>query len=49
MKTIPNVTFKVRTRNVDSGEFDWTHPTTDDFFKNKRVVVFSLPLSLIHI
>jgi len=43
MKTIPNVTFKVRSRNVETGEFDWTHPTTDDFFKNKRVVVFSLP------
>ena len=43
MKTIPNVTFKVRSINVDSGEFEWTYPTTEDYFKNKRVVVFSLP------
>ena len=43
MKTIPNVTFKVRSRNVDSGEFEWTYPTTEYYFKNKRVVVFSLP------
>jgi|TARA_R110002096_G_scaffold84700_2_gene195372 peroxiredoxin len=43
MNWIPNVTFKVRTRNVETGEFDWTHPTTEDYFKNKRVVVFSLP------
>ena len=43
MKTVPNVKFKLRTRNVDSGEFDWTYPTTEDYFKDKRVVVFSLP------
>jgi|TARA_B110000977_G_scaffold200488_1_gene291205 peroxiredoxin len=43
MKTVPPVKFKLRTRNVDSGEFDWTYPTTEDYFKDKRVVVFSLP------
>lgn len=43
MKQVPNVTFKVRSRDVESGEFVWTHPTTDDYFKGKRVVVFSLP------
>ena len=43
MRQVPNVTFKLRTRNEESGEFDWSHPTTDDYFKNKRVVVFSLP------
>ena len=43
MKTIPNVTFKVRSRNVDSGEFEWQHPTTADYFGSKRVVMFSLP------
>ena len=43
MRQVPNVTFKERRRNVDSGEFEWVHPTTDDYFKGKRVVVFSLP------
>ena len=43
MKTVPPVKFKLRTRNVDSGEFDWTYPTTEDYFKDKRAVVFSLP------
>ena len=43
MRQVPNVTFKLRTRNEESGVFDWSHPTTDDYFKNKRVVVFSLP------
>jgi len=43
MKQVPNVTFKVRSRNVDSGEFEWQHPTTNDYFGGKRVVMFSLP------
>ena len=43
MRQVPDVTFKLRTRNSESGEFDWSYPTTDDYFKNKRVVVFSLP------
>ena len=43
MRQVPNVTFKVRSRDVESGEFVWTYPTTDDYFKGKRVVVFSLP------
>lgn len=37
MKTVPSVTFKFR---VD-GEF--VDVTTDDLFKNKRVVLFALP------
>lgn len=43
MKTVPDVTFKMRVRNESSGEFEWSYPTTDTFFKDKRVVVFSLP------
>ena len=43
MKTVPDVTFKIRSRNVDTGEVEWTHPTTADYFDNKKVVVFSLP------
>ena len=43
MKQVPNVTFKVRSRDVDTGEVEWTHLTTADYFDNKKVVVFSLP------
>lgn len=43
MNTVPNVTFKVRQRSVESGQFEWVYPTTDDYFKGKKVVVFSLP------
>ena len=35
---IPSVTFRTRTR-----EGEWKDVTTDDLFKGKRVVVFSLP------
>lgn len=35
--TVPQVEFKVRT----AGE--WVHMLTDDYFKNKKVIVFSLP------
>ncbi len=46
---IPKVTF--RTREGDEVETDggcaiggqWLNKTTDDYFKNKRVVLFSLP------
>ena len=52
---VPSVTFKYRTRTdgnpitfvntTNGGEnpFEWTDVTTDDIFKGKRVVVFSLP------
>jgi len=43
---VPNVTFKVRVRDENVGgtnPYRWQDVTTDDFFKNKRVVVFSLP------
>ncbi len=36
-KRVPNVTFRVRENN------DWKSVTTDDIFKGKTVVVFSLP------
>jgi peroxiredoxin len=46
---IPNVTFKVR--EGDTAKTDgvcaiggkWVDKTTDDFFKKKRVALFSLP------
>ena len=43
---VPNVTFKIRVRDDSIGgsnPFRWQDMTTDDFFKNKRVVLFSLP------
>jgi len=43
---VPNVTFKTRVRDESIGgsnPFRWQDTTTDDYFKNKRVVVFSLP------
>jgi peroxiredoxin len=36
-KRVPNVTFRVRENN------EWKNVTTDDLFKGKTVVVFSLP------
>ncbi|NQV46102.1 MAG: peroxiredoxin [Rhodospirillales bacterium] len=45
-KHVPAVTFKTRVRD-DSIEgpnpFRWEDKTSDDYFKGKRVVVFSLP------
>ncbi|WP_371398320.1 peroxiredoxin [Fretibacter rubidus] len=44
--TVPNVTFKTRVRDESIGgdnPFDWKDVTTDDLFKGKKVVVFSLP------
>ena len=43
---VPNVTFKTRVRDESIGgsnPYRWQNMTTDDYFKNKRVVVFSLP------
>ena len=54
-ETVPQVTFKYRVRtdgedicfvnkeNGGANPFDWKDVTTDDIFKGKRVVVFSLP------
>ena len=47
MRTIvPQVTFKTRVRDESIGgsnPYRWQDMTTDEYFKNKRVVVFSLP------
>ena len=43
---VPNVTFKTRVRNEALGgpnPFEWKDLTSDDIFKGKNVVVFSLP------
>lgn len=43
---IPDVTFKTRVRDESIGgdnPFRWQDVTTDDYFKGKRVVMFSLP------
>ena len=45
-RKLPQVTFKTRVRDEAVGgpnPFRWQDMTTDDFFANKRVVVFSLP------
>jgi thioredoxin-dependent peroxiredoxin len=43
---VPSVTFKTRVRNEALGgpnPFEWKDLTSDDVFKDKNVVVFSLP------
>ncbi|WP_204114366.1 peroxiredoxin [Shimia biformata] len=43
---IPNVTFKTRVRDEAVGgpnPFRWQDMTSDDYFKGKRVILFSLP------
>jgi hypothetical protein len=43
--TVPNVVFKTRVR-IDAqveNPFDWKDVTSEDYFKGKRVVLFSLP------
>ena len=45
-RTLPQVTFKTRVRDQAIGgdnPFRWRDMTTDDYFKGKRVVLFSLP------
>jgi len=46
MTQVPNTIFKTRVRDESIGgdnPFDWKDLSTDDVFKNKNVVVFSLP------
>ena len=46
MNTVPQVTFKTRVRNDALGgqnPLEWKDLTSDDVFKGKNVVVFSLP------
>ena len=43
---LPQVTFKTRVRDESIGgdnPYRWEDKTTDDYFKGKRVVLFSLP------
>ena len=43
---VPAITFKTRVRDESIGgdnPFRWQDMTTDDYFKGKRVVLFSLP------
>ena len=45
-RKVPDVTFKTRVRDESVGgdnPFKWQDTTSDDLFKGKRVVVFSLP------
>ncbi len=45
-KTLPDVTFKTRVRDESIGgdnPFRWEDTTTADYFKGKRVILFSLP------
>ncbi len=46
MPKVPNVVFKTRVRNEALGgpnPFEWKDVSSDDIFKGKNVVVFSLP------
>lgn len=52
--TVPSVVFKTRERIPameaagEENPFDWVDKTSEDYFKGKRVVVFSLPGYVIH-
>ena len=46
IKFLPKVNFKVRVRDESIGgdnPFKWLTKSTDDFFNNKKVILFSLP------
>ena len=46
IKNLPNVTFKVRVRDESIGgdnPFKWVNKSTEDYFKNKKSILFSLP------
>ena len=40
---IPKVTFRTRVFDESTMEHTWQDRTTDDYFKGKRTVLFSLP------
>ncbi|MGD1877540.1 MAG: peroxiredoxin [Kiloniellaceae bacterium] len=45
-RKLPDVTFRTRVRDESIGgdnPFKWENKTTDDYFKGKKVVLFSLP------
>ena len=43
--SIPSVTFRTRSRieSDDANPFDWKDVTSEDYFKGKKVAIFSLP------
>ena len=41
--TLPKATFRTRAFDESKMEHYWLDKTTDDYFKGKRVVLFSLP------
>ena len=46
IKTIPNVIFKTRVRDESikgNNPYRWQDVSTDDYFKEKKVILFSLP------
>ena len=46
IKSIPNVIFKTRVRDNSlktDNPFIWKDKTSDDYFKNKKVILFALP------
>ena len=46
LKYLPNVNFKVRVRDESVGgdnPFKWVTKNTEDYFKNKKSIIFSLP------
>jgi len=42
---IPNITFVTRTRvpSINENPFNWRYRTTEELFKNKRIVLFAVP------
>ena len=46
IKNLPNVNFKIRVRDESIGgdnPFKWEEKSTNDFFKGKKTIIFSLP------
>jgi peroxiredoxin len=46
IKTIPNIIFKTRVRDESikgNNPYRWQDVSTDDYFKEKKVILFSLP------
>ncbi len=46
IKNLPNVNFKIRVRDESIGgenPFKWEEKNTNDFFKGKKIIIFSLP------
>lgn len=45
-RSVPNITFRTRVRDESiegPNPYRWEDKTTDDYFKDKRVILFSLP------